>query len=282
MLYPHDADRYAIRNLLGERGIPDAFATLSLSNRGDIAAQEVVVSLSVPGRVVAEETEPPPETKPAWVAVFKEFDAEKDPSRIRYILKNVGLARTYSIKVSYISEPLGDARWEVFFDGKPGILVDGLVFVPENARAVSFTPTLTILGFGLLLSAIAYALIRNREALRNLSIVRVWRMASASPTWRCYKNSLVFELCRSELVTLSSFTDGSINSLDPQDFGMPFLKRATLGLPLKYIPLGNIGPESSGILTTRRRTVCEFMRWRRHRNPSSHMSSSSTTRTCGR
>ena len=41
MLYPEDADRHAIRRLLGEQQIPDAFATISLSNRGDIPAQKV-------------------------------------------------------------------------------------------------------------------------------------------------------------------------------------------------------------------------------------------------
>ena len=32
--------------------------------------------------------------------------------RVRYVLSNLGLSRTYAIKVSYVSEPLGDARWE--------------------------------------------------------------------------------------------------------------------------------------------------------------------------
>lgn len=218
MLYPEDADRQAIRRLLGERRIPDAFATMSLSNRGDIPAQKVVVSLSVPGQILAEQTEPRLETKPAWVTVSKELDAEKDPSRIRYTLSNLGLARTYSIKVSFISEPLGDARWEIFYDGKRGVLVEDLSLVPENARAISLVPTLKILGFGLLLSALAYLILRYREVIRQSRFFRMGSEISAVPKWRRYKNDLVFELGKFELVRLCSTTDGSPDSTDSQGF----------------------------------------------------------------
>lgn len=218
MLYPQDADRRGIRKLLSEQSIPDAFETLSLSNRGDIASKEVIVSLSVPGQIVAERTEPNFEIKSAWVTVSKEFVPEEDPSRIRYILKNLGLARTYSIKVSYVSETLGNALWEVFYDGNPGVLVENLTSVPKNARAISFALTLKILVIGLLLSTIVYLIVRYRKVLSQFPFNRIIKQQMNYSGWVRYKDETVFELAKSEPVTLYSITEGSIDSLDPQEF----------------------------------------------------------------
>lgn len=218
MLYPKDADRQAIRKLLREQSIPDAFATLSLSNRGDVIAKDVIVTLRVPGRIIAEETEPPIERKPAWVSASKEFNFEDDDSRIRYNLKNLGLLRTFNIKVSYLSESSGDAGWELFYDGKPGEFVSDLNTVPNNARAVSFIPSLKILGIGLLLSFVAYGFTRYREFFRQNPFIRAAKGISASPAWRRYKNSVVMEIAKIDRISIYSTADGSIGETDPKKF----------------------------------------------------------------
>src|SRR4051812_25170608 len=48
MTYPDDADRGAIRQLLSSNRIPDAFVSITLSNRGDVSAREVIVTVRVP------------------------------------------------------------------------------------------------------------------------------------------------------------------------------------------------------------------------------------------
>ena len=217
MLYPQDADRAAIRRLLQEESIPDAFATLSLSNRGDVAAQDVIITARVPGRIIADETDPASASRPAWVHISKEPDAESSSS-IRYNLRNLGLLRTLEIKVSYISASSGEAGWDIFYDGRPGEFVPNLDDVPDNARAISFISSLKILGVGLLLSLVAYIAIKFRENIRRHPFVRAARSVSASPAWRKYKNSLIAELSRSDGVTLYSTADGQIDASDPKEF----------------------------------------------------------------
>src|SRR5438045_8596669 len=69
MLYPAGLDREAIHSLLSEKNIPDAFGSLLLANRGDIAAKEITITVSVPGSILAEITDPNESSKQASVTV---------------------------------------------------------------------------------------------------------------------------------------------------------------------------------------------------------------------
>ena len=226
MLYPDDANQTTIRELLRSQKIPDAFSSVSLSNRGDVSAREVIITASVPGVIVADKTDPSMEAKPPWVKIYnKEFDAEKDSSRIRYTLNELGLSRTFTIKVSYISEKRGDAAWEIFFDGKPAVLVNTLTSVPENARAISFVSTLKILGFGILLSVTAYLILRLRESVVLEVLRNILQGTPASSQrggtlkrWRTFKNNVLLALANKPEVDLEWVTDGDINATEPKKF----------------------------------------------------------------
>jgi hypothetical protein len=58
MLYPADANPAAVRTLLEQNGIPDASLVIRISNRGDVPAERVVIGVKVPGRLLADKSEP--------------------------------------------------------------------------------------------------------------------------------------------------------------------------------------------------------------------------------
>lgn len=222
MLYPRHADRDAIKALLKERAIPDAYAELALSNRGDQPAKEVVVSLCVPGRIVAEQTTPAVEERPAWVSLRKDSELEKDPTRVRYILTDLGLARDFSIKVSYISQSDEPPTWEVFADGRSGLLVGDIGAIPGNARAISFVPAIKTLGVGLLLSLAAYIMVRFQVSIRSvaygLPVLGLLLRQEAGRKWSRYKADVVYELGTDPRVTIVSSGEGDYSSSNPDTF----------------------------------------------------------------
>lgn len=220
MLYPQDADRSAIRKLLRENRIPDAFVSVVLSNRGDAPAREVIVGITVPGIIVAEKTDPEPDSRPAWVKITRESEVSGTSRSIRYVLRDLGLTRNLAMKVSYAAESLGDARFEIFSDGKPAVLVNDLASVPANARAISFAPTFKILGTGMLLSLVAYLFLRYRGGLRTIVLILAGMppQRASSAKWARYRDEIVLRLATQSGAALSSFADGSMRATRPTDF----------------------------------------------------------------
>ena len=216
MLYPSDADKTSIRDLLTEKGIPDTFSTLTLSNRGDLAAKEVIATVAIPGKFIAETTDPDPDSRPAWVTITREYIPPKNPSRIRFTLKNLGLGKSLTIKISYISQVASDPTWEVFSDGKPAIMVPDIRSVPENAREISFVPTIRVFAYSTLVSLVVFLLFKQRE--KRVSGSKKYSAADRSNDWRKYKDQILILLSSKPDFIIESATEGSIDANKPVDF----------------------------------------------------------------
>jgi hypothetical protein len=162
MVYPAGANRAAIASALHQNGLPDAFARLGLSNRGDERADEVTVTVSTPGKIIAIRTSPGATDKPAWVSIVRDSTI-RDSTRARYSLRGLAIGPTLSVELSYISTADTAPNWEVYADGRPGTVVASLAASPKNVNKISFRPALRVLVLGLIASLLVFILIRSFE-----------------------------------------------------------------------------------------------------------------------
>lgn len=132
MLLVKGVDKEKIKNILIEQNLPDAVTTIKLRNIGNVPAKDVRVSVVVPGEIVAVESIPSEDDKPAWVDFVKEYDKEKDSSRLIYKINNLGVGPTFQIDLSYRKDSSKWPRWSVFSDGVSAELLASIETINEE------------------------------------------------------------------------------------------------------------------------------------------------------
>jgi hypothetical protein len=225
MILPESADRDTVRRLLRANRLPDASTRIALTNRGDNAASEVVVSVRVPGIITASRITPTPSDRPAWVSI--RVDSIADPSRVRYTLQNLGTGPTLTIEISYLAEASGDPTWDVFADGKPARATTSLSALPPNVNAISFRGPLRILLGGLVISLLT---LFGLKAVENAAFREALGMVVATipggqilvprlnRDWHRFHTATVLSLVAHPHIRILSSTNGRLNSVLPAEF----------------------------------------------------------------
>jgi hypothetical protein len=157
--FPTNSDIVRIKQLLDKEGISDATFNVSLNNSGNQPASDVRISIVVPGKIIAFNSNPSSKDNPPWVDISTSWDLTNNPSTVTYNLKNLAVGPKLKIEVNYSSNGNGDPSCEIYSDGFQAT-PDAANVTPESDT------TLTSIGvflIGATLSLVVLIILRMKE-----------------------------------------------------------------------------------------------------------------------
>lgn len=163
-----------VKQILLDNGIPQNTLTVTVINQGNGFAEEVLISIEVPGEIITAWSSPSKQDSPIWVEI-PDIDITQQPKRVIIPVKSMATTKPIFFNIGYSPTEDGIEQVEVFYNGTPAEKVtDGASVSPWSPWKVFYLP-LGILAVGLaiiLIWAFFIVLINNpaqKEALLKLA-----------------------------------------------------------------------------------------------------------------
>lgn len=226
MDYPKSLDRAKITGTLRKSNLPDSQLIVSIANLGNAVPNQVTMRLTVPGQLIAAETDPVPGGPDTWVRVSEPATGRTWDGR-SYVLEKMAIGPTFKATISYLRSSDVPSKIEIFADGFPSVRVEdiqkadqpGFSFrLPWRVFLVGLVVTLLYrLGREPRVRSIALSLLTT-VAPYPFSPLLIRRTIQAREEWTVHRDDLLCELLKDRKVSLLSTTDGGLDSDEPDYF----------------------------------------------------------------
>lgn len=147
---PDSLNPGSVRKVLSSNGIPSNTLNVDLINQGNYQADEVKVSIVVPGKFITFSSKPKNEDNPIWVRL-PELQLPLNKNSIQFSVEQLGTTKPLTLSFGYQRESDEKPLVQVFYNGNPASLVNSVLSVPSWSPWDVFRIPLYILGGGLIL-----------------------------------------------------------------------------------------------------------------------------------
>jgi len=147
---PDSLDPGNVRKVLSSNGIPSNTFKIELINQGNHQADEVKVSVVVPGEFMTFSSNPKKDENPIWVKL-PEVKLPSNKKSVQFSVSELGTTKPLTLSFGYQKESDEKPEIQVFYNGNPAELVDSVLTVSPWSPLDVFRMPLYILGGGLIL-----------------------------------------------------------------------------------------------------------------------------------
>lgn len=165
---PDSMDEDAVREILSKNGIPSDTLSISLINQGNSQADEVPISVDLPGKLLTSASRPKSSADPIWVTL-PSLDFSDQPEKLRFRVENFGTTKKLDFEFGYQRKGVDTPQVEVFYDGQPAEQVKNVADVSPWSPWQVFKLPLLLLAGGVVLVVIwaIGVVISNNPKLRE-------------------------------------------------------------------------------------------------------------------
>ena len=143
---PDSLDPNSVRKVLSSNGIPSNTVNIELINQGNHQADEVKISVSVPGEFVTFSSTPKKDDNPIWVQL-PSLQLPSNKSSVQFSVSQLGTTKRLDLSFGYQKGSEEMPEVQVFYNGNPAHLVESVnVVSPWSTWDVFRIPLFILVG----------------------------------------------------------------------------------------------------------------------------------------